>query len=108
QKQTVDARWVISSLLADFHAGISIPILSARFHNGVANMVREVCGQISRETGLSEIVLSGGVWQNVALLELAVRGLCVDGFTVFIHRQIPTNDGGISLGQALVGAAGQY
>jgi hydrogenase maturation protein HypF len=101
----VDARPAIADLLADIHNGVSVPYLSARFHNGVADMVRRACGQIKCETGLKEIVLSGGVWQNMALLEHAVRGLHSDGFVVYIHRQIPVNDGGLSLGQALVGAA---
>jgi hydrogenase maturation protein HypF len=105
QKEVVDARPVIAALLADIHSGTPVPVLSARFHNGVADMVRQVCGQIRRETGLKEIALSGGVWQNIALLERAVRGLHADGFMVYIHRQIPANDGGLSLGQALVGAA---
>ena len=53
---------------------------------------------IRQETGLSEIVLSGGVWQNMALLERTMRGLRANGFEVFIHHQVPTNDGGLSLG----------
>jgi hydrogenase maturation protein HypF len=105
KKETVDARQVILAMLADIRAGVSIPVLSARFHNGVADMVSQVCGQIRRETGLKEIVLSGGVWQNMALLERAVRGLSEDGFVVFIHHQVPANDGGLALGQVLVGAA---
>jgi hydrogenase maturation protein HypF len=68
-------------------------------------MVRQVCGQIRRENGLNEIALSGGVWQNMTLLERAVRGLRADGFVVYFHRQVPANDGGLALGQALVGAA---
>jgi hydrogenase maturation protein HypF len=105
QEDKVDTRPVIASLLADIHGGTSISVLSARFHNGVAEMVCQVCGQIRRETGLKEIVLSGGVWQNMALLERAVRGLHEDGFEVHIHHQIPANDGGLALGQAMVGAA---
>ncbi len=97
---------VIEALIADFRSGIAIPILSARFHNGVANLVREGCKQISRETGLKEIVLSGGVWQNMALLEKTVLELRAEGLDVKIHHQVPANDGGLSLGQALVGAAG--
>jgi len=105
QKETVGVRPVIQALLADIQRGTSVPVLSARFHNGVANMVRQVCGQIRRDTGLKEIVLSGGVWQNMVLLEHTVHGLHADGFDVNVHRQIPTNDGGISLGQAMVGSA---
>ena len=105
QDDAVIVRLVISALLRDFHAGVSIPVMSARFHNGVANMVCEVCSRIRHETGLNEVALSGGVWQNMNLLKLALHGLLADGFTVYIHKRIPTNDGGISLGQALVGAA---
>lgn len=105
QNETLNARPAIAALLADIHSGASVPVLSARFHNGVADMIRQTCGQIRRETGLKEIMLSGGVWQNMALLERAMRGLRADGFVVYIHRQIPANDGGLSLGQALVGAA---
>jgi hydrogenase maturation protein HypF len=105
QNQILDVRQTISDLVADIHSGASIPVLSARFHNGIAEMVRHTCGKIRRETGLKEITLSGGVWQNMALLERAMRGLRTDGFDVYVHRQIPANDGGLSLGQALVGAA---
>jgi hydrogenase maturation protein HypF len=100
----VDTRPAIEALLADIRNRISIPILSARFHNGVAEMVRQACKRIKQETDLREIMLSGGVWQNMALLERTCRNLNADGFEVNIHHQVPTNDGGISLGQALVGA----
>ena len=100
----MDPKQVITSLLIDIHSGVSVPILSARFHNGVAEMVREVCGRVKQETGLNEIVLSGGVWQNMALLKRTVHGLRKDGFTVLVHNQVPTNDGGLSLGQAMITA----
>jgi hydrogenase maturation protein HypF len=100
----VETRPVIAALLADIHRGAPIPVLATRFHNGLADMIREVCGQIRTEAGLNEIVLSGGVWQNMALLERAVRGLREDDFIVYIHHQVPANDGGVALGQALVGA----
>jgi hydrogenase maturation protein HypF len=92
-------------LLADVRAGASIPVISARFHNGLADLARTVCDEIRRETGVCTVALSGGVWQNMALLARTVRGLRADGFAVYIHHQVPTNDGGLSLGQALAGAA---
>jgi hydrogenase maturation protein HypF len=104
QKNTVDPKSAISALLDDIHNGISIPTLSARFHNGVVEMVCEVCGQIRQETGIKQIALSGGVWQNMALLSRTLAHLHAAGFVVNIHRQIPTNDGGLSLGQAMVAA----
>ncbi len=108
QKGKIDVRPMLEALLLDIHHSTSIPIISARFHNGVAKMVREACIQIRSETGLNEILLSGGVWQNMALLERTINGLREGGFDVKIHHQIPANDGGLSIGQALVGAAKIY
>ncbi len=94
----------VRSLLEDVLGGVSIPVISARFHTGLADMVRLVCSEVRRSTGITEVALSGGVWQNIALLGRTVIRLQEDGFQVYLHRQVPTNDGGLSLGQALVGA----
>jgi hydrogenase maturation protein HypF len=104
QNQTLNARPAITALLIDIRNGASLPVMSARFHNGVADMIQQTSKQIRRETGLNEIMLSGGVWQNMALLERVMRRLGEDGFVVYTHRQIPANDGGLSLGQAMVAA----
>ncbi len=95
----------LRGLVADVHAGISLPIISARFHNGVAELTRQACDEIRQRTGLREVALSGGIWQNIALLERTTKRLQKDGFTVYIHQQVPPNDGGLSLGQVIVGAA---
>jgi hydrogenase maturation protein HypF len=55
------------------------------------------------QTGIGEVALSGGVWQNMVLLERTISNLRKDGFIVYIHHQVPANDGGLSLGQAMVG-----
>ncbi len=96
---------VIRGLLKDIDNGNSIPVISARFHNGVAEMAHQVCTEIRRQTGFREVALSGGVWQNMALLERVAISLRKDGFIVYLHHQVPANDGGISLGQAVVGVA---
>jgi hydrogenase maturation protein HypF len=101
----LEAGECLRSLVSDVHVGVSIPIISARFHNGLAEATRQVCAEIRRQTGIGQVALSGGVWQNMALLTRATRLLAGDGFEVLLHRQVPTNDGGISLGQALVAAA---
>ncbi|MGB8213300.1 MAG: carbamoyltransferase HypF [Anaerolineales bacterium] len=101
----LEAGEAISGLLADIHMGVSIPVISARFHNGLTELARQVCAELRRQTGINEAALSGGVWQNMALLERTVRSLRKDGFVVYVHHQVPANDGGLSLGQALVGAA---
>jgi hydrogenase maturation protein HypF len=61
-----------------------------------------LCQVISGSTGLNQVVLSGGVFQNRLLLRKAVGLLETGGFQVFTHRQVPTNDGGIALGQAVI------
>jgi len=95
----------IHSILADVHQGVSLPLVSARFHNGVAELCRQACVEVRRQTGITEVVLGGGTWQNRALLTEATRRLEKDRFIIYRHHQMPTNDGGLSLGQALVGAA---
>jgi hydrogenase maturation protein HypF len=58
-----------------------------------------------KETGLTRVVLSGGCFQNKILLEGAIDKLRLSGFDVYCHRQVPANDGGVSLGQAVVAAS---
>jgi hydrogenase maturation protein HypF len=66
--------------------------------------VREICLKIKSETGINEVALSGGVWQNITLLGRTLSLLKNAGFIVYIHREAPTNDGGLSLGQAVIAA----
>jgi len=68
-------------------------------------MVRSVVGYLSATTNQHHVILSGGVWQNITLLQKTVTLLIKDGFTVHIHRLVPCNDGGLALGQAVI--AGQ-
>jgi hydrogenase maturation protein HypF len=65
-------------------------------------MINEMCHLIANDTGISQIALSGGVFQNRLLLRKTISLLESSGFQVFTHRQVPCNDGGISLGQAVV------
>ena len=105
RKGAVEVGEAIRALVADVRSGVSIPRISARFHNGIVEMVRLVCAEIRSQTGLKEVALSGGSWQNMVLLERASRELYEDGFIVYRHHQVPANDGGLSLGQALAGMA---
>ena len=98
----VDPAPVFTALLADQRAGLPLGRLAARFHNGVAHMTRDVCRHLRHTHGLNDVVLSGGVWQNVALLRRALALLRADGFIVYTHRLVPPNDGGLALGQAAV------
>jgi len=101
------ATWVadwqplIESLLQDRCEGSSSEMIAYRFHHGLADLI----GQIAERAALPRVVLTGGCFQNVLLLRLAHRRLERAGFIVYTHRQVPTNDGGLSLGQAVVAAA---
>ena len=93
-----------AAFLEDLRAGVEIGRIAARFHNGVARLVGVVCGHLRDEHGLNEVVLSGGVWQNVTLIRQTMALLEQEQFTVYPHRLVPTNDGGLALGQAMIGA----
>jgi hydrogenase maturation protein HypF len=76
--------------------------ISACFHNTVASAIAEVCLRLRQQERLNRVCLSGGVFQNVYLLERVVADLRRGGFEVFLHATVPPNDGGISLGQAVI------
>jgi hydrogenase maturation protein HypF len=89
----------------DLAAGVSRPVIAARFHNGVAAAIEQACVLLRDRHGLSTVALSGGVFQNLLLTDRAVGRLTGRGFRVLVHHRVPCNDGGISLGQAVVAAA---
>jgi hydrogenase maturation protein HypF len=93
---------LFSAILQDIDRKATPATIAARFHNTVARMVKESCQIISKKTRLNQVVLSGGVFQNRLLLRKTVGLLEAEGFKVLTHRQVPTNDGGISLGQAVI------
>jgi hydrogenase maturation protein HypF len=101
----VDPRPVVESIVRDLRAGVAQGVMAARFHNGVARMVADVCDRLRRDAGVPVVVLSGGVWQNATLVRQTTANLRTLGFEVLIHRQVPPNDGGLALGQAAVAAA---
>jgi hydrogenase maturation protein HypF len=101
----IDAAPVVRGVVDDVRAGTPVPVIAGRFHATVAAAVLTGCRRIRRATGLSRVVLSGGVFQNVTLLDEAVRALGRSGFEVFTHHLVPPNDGGIALGQAAVAHA---
>jgi len=93
---------LFAALLADLRARLPPPVMAARFHNMVARIITETCRGLSAATGLERVVLSGGVFQNRMLLRKTVPLLEAAGLIVYTHRQVPTNDGGVSLGQAVI------
>ena len=93
---------LLSAIIYDLQSNTSKATMAAKFHNTIAQMIKELCQVISDKTGINQVALSGGVFQNRLLLRKAVSLLEGGGFTVFTHRQVPCNDGGISLGQAVI------
>ncbi len=102
---TVAGRDLVRAAAEDLLAGVPRAVIGARFHQGVAAMIGEACGLLRERSGLGTVALSGGVFQNLLLLGTAVDLLESMGFRVLTHSRVPPNDGGISLGQAVVAAA---
>jgi hydrogenase maturation protein HypF len=96
---------VIYAVVADVRSGVPTPLIAARFHSGLAQVVLDLCERIRYDRGLKEVALSGGVWQNVTLLHKTLTRLRAAGFVVYTHRLVPPNDGGLALGQAIIAAA---
>ena len=99
---TVKIAPLIRAIVADIEAGIPAAIISQKFHRAIAEIVVEVCGLIRDDYGNNTVALSGGVFQNWILFGAVVDLLEAAKFHVVYHRLVPANDGGISLGQAVV------
>jgi hydrogenase maturation protein HypF len=95
-------RKLFEALLADQRDGAAVGEMAYRFHVTVAEMMRATCERIAQETGLRTAALSGGCFQNRLLLALVVPRLQEMGLRVIMHRRVPCNDGGVSLGQAVI------
>ena len=98
----IDLRSVIRTVANDFLGRIPIPLISARFHRTMGQVVVDACVRIRESVGLNRVCLSGGTFQNLRLLDHSVTGLRERGFEVFVHHRVPPNDGGLSLGQAMI------
>jgi hydrogenase maturation protein HypF len=94
---------IFQSIMKEIYNRMPISVIAKRFHNTIARMISSLCLTISEETGITQVALSGGVFQNRLLLRQAMKLLKADGLSVILHRQVPCNDGGISLGQAVIG-----
>ncbi len=97
---TMDA--TIRAIVGDLQRNVEPSIIAAKFHNTIARAIAQVCDAIRRERGLAQVALGGGVFQNALLLRWAFAELHALHFEVFVPKQLPPNDGGISFGQAIV------
>ncbi len=96
---------IIRGVVEDVLAGRDPARIALRFHRTVIRLFADLCRAIRSERGLDCVALSGGVFQNVLLLEGLVEQLAKMGFKVLTHRQVPATDGGLCLGQAVAAAA---
>jgi hydrogenase maturation protein HypF len=101
----VRASDLIRAVVDDVRGGVAVPVIAARFHAAVVAAVVDGCTRVRDARGLTMVALSGGVFQNVLLVERTVAALEAAGFQVLTHVRVPPNDGGISFGQAAVAAA---
>jgi hydrogenase maturation protein HypF len=95
----LDFRPMIAAIVKDLSRGRHVSEISACFHNTLSAAIGEVCSRIG---GPNRVCLSGGTFQNLYLLGRTVVELRRRGFVVFLHAQVPANDGGLSLGQAMI------
>jgi hydrogenase maturation protein HypF len=92
--------WI--ALVKDVQDKVSPSLVSFKFHHTIAEITAEMCKLIAKESKIKRVALSGGVFQNRLLLRLTTAALKREGFDVLSHRLVPPNDGGISLGQAVI------
>ena len=95
---------IIKGVVADLGDNIPGAVISARFHATLVKLFVALCQDLRREHGLQRVAMSGGVFQNATLLSGLMHALEQKGFQVYTHKQVPANDGGISLGQAVIAA----
>lgn len=98
----IDFSQTILRIIEDLKRGIEKAIISSKFHNSIINVITKVVKKLASLTMIYRVALCGGVFQNMYLLERVIPDLESDGMEVLIHDKVPTNDAGISLGQAYI------
>ncbi|MFZ5995541.1 MAG: carbamoyltransferase HypF [Thermodesulfobacteriota bacterium] len=104
-KWVVDPRPIIEQIVTDIRKETKKGLIAHKFHHTLAGMFTDICIRLRSERGLTKVALSGGVFQNMTLLSTLTSLLRRNRFKVYTHRLVPTNDGGISLGQAVAACA---
>jgi len=105
-RDVADPAPVIRAIVSDVRGGVPAETIAARFHAAVASLIVSFASSARTQTGLNTVVLGGGVFQNALLLGSATVALEQESFDVLRPHLLPPNDGGISLGQILISAAG--
>ncbi|MEO8970452.1 MAG: carbamoyltransferase HypF [Ktedonobacteraceae bacterium] len=101
----LDVSPMIRAIVSEIQQEVPVPIIANRFHRSIAALLANICDGTRRRTGLDIVALSGGVFQNRLLLEQLLVLLEDMHFQVYINRRVPSNDGGLCLGQIAIAAA---
>jgi hydrogenase maturation protein HypF len=100
QRWIADWRPMIERIADDLSRGTERSLIAYRFHRALAELI----GQMAERIALRQVVLTGGCFQNALLVDLARERLESAGFVALTHREVPANDGGLALGQAVIAA----
>jgi hydrogenase maturation protein HypF len=101
-KREILLELLIKCIVSDIEVDIGVGKISARFHNTIARIALDMCIYMRELNGINGVALSGGVFQNIFLLDRIHDLLISKDFSVYTHQRVPTNDGGIALGQAVI------
>ena len=96
---------LLKCIVDDVRKNESASLIGARFHHTICKVAVDVSKRVREQSGINEVALSGGVWQNQVLLDLTRSALLKEDFVVFTHQLTPANDGGLALGQAAIANA---
>ena len=97
---TADPADLIRAVVEDHRNGIDTGVIAGAFHVALRDLVVRGCERVRETAGLNGVVLTGGVFMNARLMEMATTALTARQFDVLLPRLVPCNDGGLSLGQA--------
>jgi hydrogenase maturation protein HypF len=100
----IDPAPVLAALVEARACGVPVGDLARAFHRALADAVVAAASRLTAELGLLTVALSGGVWQNALLTTMTLEALGAAGLTAVTHRSVPSNDGGLALGQAVIAA----
>lgn len=102
---TISFKGLVEAIVSDLSANRPVSEVSGAFHCTISAVCLDICKKLRKEYNINDVVLSGGVFQNRLLLRLIVNSLKSNSFNVYTHSLVPANDGGLSLGQAVIAAA---
>jgi hydrogenase maturation protein HypF len=102
--ETVSFELTIKEIITDVMNSVEAPVIAAKFHNAIISVILDIVKSARGKYNLNKVVLSGGVFQNRFLIENAERLLKENNFEVYTHSKVPSNDGGVALGQLAIAA----